>query len=191
MRFTCVVLACCCLVAPAAVLAQGAAVPGAGFDALAPAGTRVEVIEDSGRKARGRLVRFDGDSLTIESDGRERTLDRRHVSRIYRRADSVMNGLFIGLGVGAGIGIAGALSTDCGGLFGPTRPCTGRETATKVGGLGGILGAMGMGMGVGLDALFGHRRLLYDGRIHQQGAVLTVSPMMMRSGPELLVTMAW
>ncbi|MEN3336402.1 MAG: hypothetical protein V7647_78 [Acidobacteriota bacterium] len=191
MRFTYVVLACCGLVAPAAALAQGAAASGAGFTTLAPAGTAVEVVEESGAKDRGRLLRFDGDSLTIESDGRERTVNRRDVSRVYRRADSVMNGLFIGLGVGAGIGIPGAVSMDCGGILGPTRRCTGSERANMVVGLGGILGGLGMGIGVGLDALVSHRHLLYDGHNQKHGAIVTVFPKVMRSGTGLLVTTAW
>jgi hypothetical protein len=191
MRFTSVVIAVCGLVSAAPALAQSGAASGGEFTALAAAGTPVEVVEESGTRDRGRLLRFDGESLTIESHGRERTLDRRNVSRIYRPADSVMNGLVIGLGVGAGIGIAGGVSMDCGGVFGPTRPCTGSERTKMVGGLGAILGAVGMGTGIGLDALFGHRHLLYDGHVHQHAASVTVFPSVTRSGTGLSITRAW
>jgi hypothetical protein len=183
------VVAAGCLFTAAAASAQTRSTP-TDFSGLMPTQTSVDVIADTGKTTRGRLLRFDADSLTIETGGREITFDRQHVERIYRRGDSLKNGMFTGLGIGAGLGIVAGVGADCGGLFGPVTSCSGREKLNRATVLGGILGAIGMGIGVGVDALFTGRQLVYD-RGRRTIASIRVVPEIGRSGGGLAATLAW
>jgi hypothetical protein len=160
------------------------------FSGLAGTRTSIEVIGDTGSATRGRLLRFDANSVSLESGHREITFDRRQVARIYQRGDSLKNGMFIGLGVGAALGSTVGLTSDCGGLFEAARRCTGSEKARRAAILGSTLGALGMGIGVGVDALFSGRRLLYERRSTPAAGIVlrpTVGPV----GAALAVSMWW
>jgi hypothetical protein len=123
----------------------------------------ITVVDDSGREINGRLLRFTPDSLTMAVEGRELLLDRQHVQSVYERGDALRNGTLIGLLAGAAFGIAGGVSgTDCGGYFERARPCTAGEKARLVLVFGGAFGAIGAGIGAGIDALKTGRRLLYQ-----------------------------
>jgi hypothetical protein len=161
------------------------------FSSLAATQTSVDVIADSGRQTRGRLLRFDAESLTLESDRREITFDRQHVAQVYQRGDSLKNGMLIGLGIGAGMGVVTGTTSDCGGFFEPARPCTAGENAQRALVLGGVFGAIGMGIGAGIDALFTGRRLLYDAAAPRRPASMTMSAGASRRGAGLRVMMAW
>jgi len=96
-------------------------------------------------------------------EGRELLLDRQHVQSVYERGDALRNGTLIGLLAGAAFGIAGGVSgTDCGGYFERARPCTAGEKARLALVFGGAFGAIGAGIGAGIDALKTGRRLLYQ-----------------------------
>jgi hypothetical protein len=157
---------------------------------LAPIGTQIDVVADTGKETRGRLLRFDADSLTIEGRDGEVSFDRRQVARIYQRGDSLKNGMWIGLGIGAALGSAIAVTTECGGFLAPIRSCTAGEKAQLAGVLGGVFGGLGLGIGVGIDALFTGRRLLYDGRSMSRPRAW-IAPGFGQSGTRLLLTVAW
>jgi hypothetical protein len=171
--------------------AQSAQATAQDFGALAATRTAIDVVADTGKETRGRLLRFDADSLTMEVRDREVSFERQHVARIYQRGDSLKNGMWIGVGIGGALGTAVAVGTHCGGLFGPIRPCTAGEKATQLGGMGGVLGALGMGLGVGIDALFTGRRLLYDRAQPGAAAHASIAPRFVGSGAGLLVAIAW
>lgn len=188
--FRAVVLACCGLWTPAIVSAQTPPSIDAGFSALGRAGMSIEVVGPAGNTTRGRLLRADADSLTISRRGREVRFDRQQVSEVYRRGDSLKSGLLTGLGFGAALGFIAGLSNDhCGALLTP-HPCTGREKWRNAAIAGGLLGSMGLGIGVGIDALVTGRRLLYF-RQHAGVATITLAPVARHSGAGLLVAATW
>lgn len=170
------------------VTASALTVPAANdFSGLAATRTSIEVIGNAGNKTRGRLLRFDADSLTLESGRREVTVNRRDVSQIYQRGDSVKNGMLIGMGIGVALGTTVAFPpTECGGYFENPRPCTGGERATLAGVFGGTLGALGFGIGAGIDALITGRRLLY-----QRPGPVGVIPLVSRAAGGLSISVSW
>jgi len=166
---------------------------GQDFGALAATRTAIDVISDTGEQTRGRLLRFDANSLTMESHHREITLDRQHVAKVYQRGDSLKNGMLIGLAAGAGLGMFAAVATTgtCGGVFAAPRPCSAREKVAVAMAAGATFGAVGLGVGAGIDALFSERRLLYETPRHGDAASISIAPRFLGSGTGLLVTVTW
>jgi hypothetical protein len=150
------------------------------------------VIDEAGKETRGRLLRFDPESLTMmTAAGLESTFARRDVTRVYERGDSLKNGMMIGLATGAAIGIAAGVSgTDCGGFFERVRSCTGGEKA-RLGAIGGaVFGALGLGVGAGIDALMTGRRLVYE-TPRPSGPTISIAPLTANSMMRLSLTVAW
>ena len=56
---------------------------------------------------------------------------------------------------------------------------------------GSVLGAMGMGVGAGIDALVVGRRLLYETARQGYGASISIAPRFVGSGPGLQVKVTW
>ena len=105
--------------------------------------------------------------------------------------DSLKNGMMIGLVTGAAIGIAaGVSSTDCGGFF-AVRPCNDGDKA-RLGVVGGaVLGALGMGVGVGIDALMTGRRVVYERPRRSGGPSISIAPSFAPSIKTLSLAVAW
>jgi hypothetical protein len=152
----------------------------------------IVVIDGAGKETRGQLLRFDLESLTIMTAARsELTFERQDVARVYERGDSLKNGMMIGLVTGAVIGIAAGVSgTDCGGFFEGVRSCTGGEKA-RLGAIGGaVFGALGLGVGAGIDALMNGRRLVYE-TPRPSGPTISIVPFTANSITRLSLTVAW
>jgi hypothetical protein len=170
-----------------AASAQSAPAP-QDFSGLAATRTSVEVIGNAGNRTSGQLLRFDAESVTLKSGRGEVTFDRRQVSRIYQRGDSLKNGMFVGVSVGVGLGSAMGLATQCGGIFEASRSCTRREKLRRASILGGTFGALGIGVGV--DALITGRRLLYE-RGQITAAAIAVLPVVTHGGGGLVLSTWW
>lgn len=164
---------------------------GQDFGALAATRTAIDVISDTGEQTRGRLLRFDANSLTMESHHREIRFDRQHVAKVYQRGDSLKNGMLIGLAAGAALGIAAGVTATCGGFFEAPRPCSASTKRDLAVFAGGTLGAIGLGVGAGIDALFSERRLLYETPRHGDAASISIAPRFVGSCTGLLVTVTW
>lgn len=165
--------------------------PAQDFTSLGATRTSIDVVTDTGTETRGRLLRFDAESLTMNGHGRDITFDRQHVARIYQRGDSLKNGTLIGLGVGAALGMSAGLGAECGGLFEAVRPCTAGEKVRMTAIAGGVLGAIGMGIGAGIDALRTGRRLLYEAQPQRRTATFSVVPNVTRAHATLMSTFTW
>lgn len=161
------------------------------FSGLGRNGSSIIVVDDAGKETRGRLLRFDLESLTMTVEGRDLTFERQHVTRVYQRGDSLKNGMTIGLVTGAVVGIAAGVSgTDCGGFF-AARPCTGGDKA-RLGTVGGaVFGALGMGVGAGIDALITGRRLVYERPRRSAGPAISIAQSFTSSIHRLSLTVAW
>ena len=133
---------------------------------LVKAGDRLTITDPAGEVTTGRLVRLAGTSLEIDVDGTARTLAQDRVTTIrMRHADSLANGAKIGFVVGAGFGaLAGvAVASEL-------------EAKGAVAGFLLIYGAMGAGIGVGIDGLNSSDRVIYS-RPGSQTARLAVAPL--------------
>lgn len=130
---------------------------GTGLGAAVPrveAGDRLGIVDGAGATTWGRLVRITpADVEIVDASGRARAFAAADVRRIERRGDSVRNGLLIGAVIGGALGGAIAGSAD---LMG------------NVGGLGtfmrgaAVLGGVGGGVGLALDAVHVGRSTIYD-----------------------------
>jgi hypothetical protein len=160
------------------------------FSALAGTGPSIVVLDDAGKETKGRLVRFDPQSFTMTAGGRDLTFDRQHVTRVYQRGDPLKNGMLIGLVTGAAIGFAGGVSiSDCG-FFVP-QPCSARTKARVGAVLGGMLGAIGLGIGVATDALITGRRLIYERPRRAESAAIFIVPSFARSSASVSLNVGW
>ena len=119
-------------------------------DALSP-GETVWITDSSGREEKTRIIDVSGDALTIAAGGESRRLASADVSRVrIRHSDSVLNGALIG----AGAAIASGLF-----LCNLTEPWA--NCRDDVGPMIRI-GAIGAGIGIGIDALIRGRKTVYE-----------------------------
>ena len=157
--------------APAPAAAQE---PVKSFDQLntrLKVGDKVWVTDAQGRELQGKIHSLSSDALTLGTDG-ARTFAARDVSAIRERPpDSLKNGALIGFGVGGGLALGACLSY-----------AEGSDDGGWCAALVGIYGALGAGLGVGIDALIpGKKRVAYraPGAAGAAQARLSVAPVIM------------
>jgi hypothetical protein len=121
-------------------------------------GETVTVLDDRGQKVKGRLLDVRDDALTIEVHHQPRDAPYTSIVRIDR-TDSKKNGALIGLGVGAGFGIAALAGSSCEpgpGAILCGQPDSGNYIATAL-----FFGGIGAALGTGIDAVIRGTRTLY------------------------------
>jgi hypothetical protein len=115
-------------------------------------GMTVWITDSSGQEQRARIVGVSGDAVTTSVEGLSRRLTANDIRRVeVRQSDSLWNGALIG----AGAAIAS-------GLFLCTRTEPWENCRDDVGPMLRI-GAIGAGVGIGIDALIRGRRTIYGG----------------------------
>jgi len=124
--------------------------PVASFDLLntrLKPGDKVWVTDAQGREIEGKIQTLTPDALTLRGDG-ARTFAGRDVSLIrQRQPDGIWNGALIGLAVGGGIAAAGCIAEkDYSDSFCPAYIL--------------LYPAMGLGIGVGIDALIPGKKIV-------------------------------
>jgi hypothetical protein len=136
------------LAVPAAAAAQE---PVTSFDQLntrLKPGDTIWITDTQGREVKGKIQALAPDALTLTGGG-PRTFAASDVSIIRESDDdSLKNGALIGLGVGAGIGVAACVS------FAAIEDGDAAWCAISL----GLYSAMGAGVGVGIDALIPARK---------------------------------
>lgn len=147
-------------------------------------GQTVEVIDDQGRETTGKISIVSQTALHILRDGKTTEIPFDHVTQIARPKDSLANGALIGLGAGAAFGVLASTvgTTNCDTYIGPCYGGAGFVIGSTL-----VFGGIGAGIGVGLDALIRHHRIIYrrDGGVRARvtpvvapgvkGAALSVS----------------
>jgi hypothetical protein len=114
---------------------------------------RIELTDVSGRDVSGTLVELTSSTLTMLVDARPRPFQEADVGTVRRRyRDSLRNGALWGLGVGAGIGAAGALASD---FWGSDARLALIQVAANAG--------LGAAAGVAVDVLIKGRQVIYEG----------------------------
>jgi hypothetical protein len=152
----------------------------------------ITVTDDSGTETKGRLLRFTPDELTMIVDGQPRTFARQHVATIFEHGDSVKNGALIGLATGAALGLlSGATQNSCGGLWEGPHRCTSSEKARLAVGGALITGALGAGIGTGIDALRPGRRVIYRRPKSNTAATISIAPSVAPSRFGLQASVVW
>jgi hypothetical protein len=166
-----------------AALASAQGVPASFRDLqfLVAPGDRVVVVDATGAETKGRISELDGSTLSIKSgDGERRFREDDVVIIRQRQHDSVLNGVLIGAGVGAGLGLISELT--CGALD-EYCPYTGIVT---------IGSAMwGTFMGATIDLLHRTRRDVFRRAADPASKSLTVAPLVARRGAGAQVALRW
>ena len=111
----------------------------------------VWITDSTGREQKARILDMSDDTVTATADEGVRRLPIRDVLRIRARPpDSLINGALIGAGVAVSSGLALCRLTE------PWQNCR-----DDVGPMLRI-GALGAGIGIGIDALIRGRRTIYE-----------------------------
>lgn len=132
--------------------------------------TRVWVTTFEGSRLDGRFVEARADSLTVLVDDKRRDFSPAAVDAIWRRENSVVNGLVFGAVGGFMVGgFAGSKNDPGEGMF--------WRELVRSGFLGSLIGA---GLGVAVDAAIPGKRLVY--RAGPKSVRLVVSPVFLRAG---------
>jgi hypothetical protein len=134
----------------------GAQEPVKSFDQLntrLKVGDTIWVTDAQGREVQGKIHSLSSDALTLGAEG-SNTFAAREVSAIReRRPDSLKNGALIGLGVGAGLALVACFSL-----------AEGSDDVGWCAAVVGFYGAVGAGIGAGVDAAIkGPRLVIYRG----------------------------
>jgi hypothetical protein len=147
-----------CVAAPAAA-GQGIATTFQELRLLVRPGDHVTVTDVNGRDVSGKIKDLSASSLALTVDGQPREWRETEVATIrQRRGDSLANGAWIGLGIGAGlaaVGIAVAFSSedyDGDVNFGEAVLVT------------AMYGGLGAAIGTGIDALITRRQVIFETR---------------------------
>jgi hypothetical protein len=129
-------------------------------------GTTVWITDFSGQEQRGRIIGVSGDAVTISADGVSRRLTTDDIRRVaVRQSDSLLNGALIGAGAAIASGLFLCTRTE------PWENC--RDDAGPM----LRIGAIGAGVGIGIDAVIRGRRTIYGA---DRGARLRVAPVLGR-----------
>ena len=129
---------------------------------LVESGDRITVTDSAGSERTGRIVGLSPSALELLVDGARHDFREAQVDTIRQwRHDSLRNGMWFGLAIGAALGAK---------ADNPSAP----------GAILGLFAAAGMGIGVGIDALIPSRQVIYQ----STGVArrVTVAPLVAGSG---------
>ena len=174
-----VALALCLVASPALAQSQTSL-----LGEIVRQGQTVEVIDDQGRETRGKVGMVSQGTLRIVRNGTTIEIPFDTITQIARPSDSLANGAWIGLASGAAFGLLGSTAeTSCDQGFdycfdGP-RYVIGSTL---------IFGAIGAGIGVGVDALIKHNRIIYR---RDAGAQTRVAPVLGPGVKGAVVSVSW
>ena len=142
----------CVMAASSVAHAQGIANSFAELRLLVKSGDTIRVTSTNGAEVTGRLVDLSSASLVLAAGNDRREWQESDVAGIrQRRGDSLMNGALWGLAAGAGFCSAAVLRS-------PEDIESGGAVLFAL----GLCGAMGTGIGVGIDALIRKDQVIYE-----------------------------
>jgi hypothetical protein len=146
-------------------------------------GQKIFIVDDQGREWKGRVVGLGADGLTLLVGSHRTDVQYSRIVRIDRPRDGVWDGALIGLGIGAGLGLLGALAaaSDDGGWASPDPGDVARIAPL-------VLGGIGAGIGLGLDAAIRRETNLYQ---RHEAARISLFPVLGRSSGGLAVSLSW
>jgi hypothetical protein len=132
-------------------LAQTAQTPDANLQTTLTPGMTVWITDTTGREERTRILSISGDVVTTMDGGEVRYFRPADIIRVRaRHFDPVINGALIGAGAAIGAGLFMCTRTE------PWENC--RDDVGPI----VRIGALGAGIGIGIDALIRGRRTIYE-----------------------------
>ena len=135
-------------VSPAA--AQTAAVGAQSIESALVPGSTVWITDAEAQEQKVRILDVTGGSVTALADGTTRHFRTDDITRVRaRRQDSVLNGALIGAGAAVASGLFMCRAME------PWETCNNAGPLLK-------FGAVGAGIGVGVDALIRGRKTIYE-----------------------------
>jgi hypothetical protein len=149
MRWRIVVLSVVVVLMPAGGFAQAVATNFGELRLKAGPGDTLYITDTSGREFSSKVVDLSEKTLAVRVGGETRDLTEADVRRIRQRLpDRLWPSALIGFGVGAGLGALVAGFIECEGA-----ECAGPSLG---------YGALGVGIGIGIDALIKGRKVIYE-----------------------------
>jgi hypothetical protein len=145
-------------------------------------GQKVTVIDVGGQQIQGRITDLGSDAMTLASGRQRLRVPYADVVRIVR-PDGLKNGALAGLAIGVGVGLAATHDFRCRQDQFCGNPNPGSYVAGSA--LGGGIGAA---LGVGIDALIGGDRTIYE---RGRSARIRVSPELARGRRAATIAVAW
>lgn len=161
-----------------AASAQSAHGGGPALESTLVPGTTVWITDRAGREEKTRIVDLSGDTVTTRTDDSTRRFRTADIARVSaRRSDSVLNGALIGAGAAVASGLLLCRATEpwenCRDDYGPMLR----------------IGAIGAGIGAGIDALIRGRKTIYEA--DPGTARVQASPLIGRRGAGLQVSVSF
>jgi hypothetical protein len=138
-------------------------------------GDTVYVLAGQERETKGRVVQVSPSSLVVLVDGERRDFSPLSVNAVWRRGDSVLNGLAIGA-------VAGVLA---GGFLGGRNPGEKNKFWPQAGAVGGLVGS---GLGAAVDAIIPGKRLVYRKPPGSSSGGMVISPVFSSEGVGVRLT---
>jgi hypothetical protein len=158
-----------------AALAQTAREASGELGAVLRPGMTVWITDSAGREEKTRIVGVSGDIVTATAGDVARRLRTTDIMRVRaRHTDSVLNGALIGAGAAVASGVFLCTLTE------PWENCR-DDIGPMV-----RIGAIGAGVGIGIDALIRRRRTIYEAA--PGSARLRASPILARHAAGVLVS---
>jgi hypothetical protein len=143
-------------------------------------GDSVTVTDATGRETTGKIASLSSSTLALLADGARLDLSESDVSTIkQRRDDSLANGALIGLATGAALASVLVIAVAA-----EDEDVDAGSAALII----GLYGAIGTGIGVGVDALIRGRQVIYQ-RPSTSGLQVGVAPWLTRQRKGVLVTL--
>lgn len=159
-------LLACALATPAVAQTEGLLLNG-----VLRRGQTVEVIDDQGRETYGRIRALSSAVVTLERDGESTDVPFDRIAQISRPHDTLANGAWIGLGAGAAFGLlAGTVGSSCEADYYLGCPNEAQWAVAST----LVMGAIGAGVGVAIDAMIHRERVIYRRDAHRQTRVAPV-----------------
>ena len=151
---------------------------------LVKLGDRIFVTDATGNVTEGRVAGLSKSLLTLTTKASTKDWTESDVFKIKQwRHDSLKNGTLIGLGVGTGLGILGVAAL-CGDGW---NTCGAGEALAGV----AIYGAMGAGIGVGIDALIPSKQIVYLGGPRTTSSHINLKPIVGKSRKGIAVAFSF
>ena len=174
IRLTPIVLLVMLCASTVSVAAQAA--PRPDFETTVRPGMTVWITDRGGREEKTRIVSVSGDTVLTTSDEETQRLRTADIMRVRaRRSDWVLDGALIGAGAAVASGLLLCRATEpwenCRDDFGPMLR----------------IGAIGAGIGAGIDALIRGRKVIYEAGAPRVQA----APIVSRRGAGLQVSLVF
>ena len=152
-------------------------------------GQKILIVDDQARELTGRIGELRADALMLLVDRKRTDVPYDRILRIDRPRDGLSNGALIGFGVGAALGLAAVISEesdDCeptGAFFECGDPTGAAYLVAPL-----VLGGIGAGIGVAVDALIRREPNLY----RRHGATrISLSPALARDRRGVAISVSW